>query len=169
MGKITKQNGFKMKKARIILTIITIISVLAIWGQSCIPAEGSEEESNIVKELIEEIVHTVSGQDSFHIPLKLVRKAAHFTEYAILGTEMTVLTALYLYGEDKKIKPDNRFIPMFGTLVTALVDESIQSFSNRYPSLFDVWLDFSGALFAIVVVNIILIAILKSKSRKVKE
>ena len=155
-----------MKKVRIILTIITIISVLAIWGQSCIPAEGSEEESNIVKEIIEEIVHTVSGQDTFQIPLKLVRKAAHFTEYAILGTEMTVLTALYFNEKDKKRKPDNWLMPGFGTLVTALVDESIQSFSNRYPSLFDVWLDFSGALFAIVIVNFILIATIKNKKKE---
>ena len=148
-----------MKKFRVILTILTILSLLGIWGQSCIHRELSEEESNVVKEIIEEVVQVVTGEQEFHIPLAFVRKAAHFTEYAILGLELTGLVALYTdILKREKIKFISLFLaPAFFSLISAMIDESIQHFSGRYCSIFDVWLDFSGAVFSILILSFILI------------
>jgi VanZ family protein len=139
----------KHKALRIILLILIILTLIVIWGHSCMPRAQSTEESSFVKELLDSMVQTVSGNQSFAIPEVVIRKSAHLLEYAFLGLELAVF---FLLNNKGKI----RFaLPFISALVVASIDETIQYFSGRYSSIFDVALDMVGASIAIGLIFLI--------------
>lgn len=71
-----------------------------------------------------------------------VRKAAHFSEYALLGGLEYLLTCEWL-------KTDKKRIPLVGGILflSGLADEIHQWFvPGRYASIWDVCLDFAGGM-----------------------
>ena len=84
----------------------------------------------------------------------LVRKIAHFSEYALLGYLMGLLC----------VRRDGRsrfFLPEAGCLAAALVDEGIQIFSDgRAAQLRDVCIDLSGATLGLTVA-LVMLAVLR--------
>ena len=113
------------------------------------PRAQSTEESSFVKELLDSMVQTVSGNQSFAIPEVVIRKSAHLLEYAFLGLELAVF---FLLNNEGKI----RFaLPFISALVVASIDETIQYFSGRYSSVFDVGLDMVGSSIAIGLIFLI--------------
>ena len=120
--------------------------------------EMSSEESSFVKEIVEAVVQSVSNNETFTIPEIVIRKSAHFFEYAVLGLELTILITVNKIeplSDDKKrglIKRVFFFYPtafIFSLLVASL-DETIQYFTGRYSSVWDVLLDMTGASFSIL-------------------
>ncbi len=93
--------------------------------------------------------HILSRSASF-----LVRKAAHFSEYALLG----YLMGLLCVSRDGR----SRFLlPEAGCLAAAAVDECIQLFSvGRSAQLRDVCIDLSGATLGLTVA-LVLLAVLR--------
>ena len=84
----------------------------------------------------------------------LVRKAAHFSEYALLGYLMGLLCV-------RKNGRSRFFLPEAGCLAAALIDEGIQLFSEgRAAQLRDVCIDLSGATLGLIVA-LILLAVLR--------
>ncbi|MBP5493859.1 MAG: VanZ family protein [Lachnospiraceae bacterium] len=145
-------------KIRIILSVIILLTVLIIWGHSFMTPEMSSEESSFVKEIVEAVVQSVSNNETFTIPEIVIRKSAHFFEYAVLGLELTILITVNKIeplSDDKKrglIKRVFFFYPtafIFSLLVASL-DETIQYFTGRYSSVWDVLLDMTGASFSIL-------------------
>lgn len=86
-------------------------------------------------------------------PSVLVRKAAHFTEYAVLG---------YFMGL-QWVRPDGRsrfWLPEGLCLAAASIDECIQLFvSGRAGQLRDVCIDLSGATLGVLVALMLLSAV----------
>ena len=123
-----------MRKRGILIALIAV--VLFIWGNSCLPRSISSQESGFIMALLERLFGT--GLITEH----LVRKMAHFAEYALLGGMLLRFTFYlplrngwrWLYGA-------------MAAIMIALVDETIQIFSGRGPMIQDVWLDFAGAVF----------------------
>ena len=149
----------KHKKAfRIALLIIIFLTVAVIWGHSCMTRAKSTEESRFVKEILDTVMQTVSGNRSFAIPEVLIRKSAHFFEYAVLGLELVLFITLNkseTLDEDKKRGPI-KLLSLYPTafvisLFVASVDEIIQYFTGRYSSIWDVTLDMTGASFSILI------------------
>lgn len=147
------------KKAfRIALLIIIFLTVAVIWGHSCMTRAKSTEESSFVKEILDTVMQTVSGNQSFAIPEVLIRKSAHFFEYAVLGLELVLFITLNkseTLDEDKKRGPI-KLLSLYPTafvisLFVASVDEIIQYFTGRYSSIWDVMLDMTGASFSILI------------------
>lgn len=66
-----------------------------------------------------------------------VRKAAHFTEFFVLGG----LLAVRFRGGRRRPWP-----ALLAAVLTALADETIQHFTGRTSSVLDVWLDLCGAV-----------------------
>ena len=126
------------KKIRI-CTALLVINVLFIWGNSLLPGSVSGAISHFVRDILAFLFPgTPSDPDSGH---GLLRKLAHFTEFACLG----VLFA-WLLGMLRK--PVLFALPC-GFLV-ACVDETIQRFvPDRGPAFKDVLIDTSGALLGI--------------------
>ena len=90
-----------------------------------------------------------SSGNIFVISELLIRKSAHFLEYAILGTEIIALIVLGDFTISKAKAYILYFISSVTALFVALTDETIQFFSGRASRVLDVWLDFAGASVAI--------------------
>ncbi len=100
------------------------------------PASESQKLSDAVKEVLEQVLpedfFKGSGDDG-----TLLRKLAHFTEFAVLGAELALL-----FWE---ILQYTLIAPLFGGLLAAVTDETIQIFiEGRGSSVKDVWIDFGG-------------------------
>ena len=127
------------KRKKIALTLI-ILTLCFIWGQSLLDGETSSRESGFVFQLIYPFLYHVFGE--VDATEHLLRKLAHFMEYAALGCSLS----LYFGYEQKSILKG-----MNVALLAALFDETIQLFSvSRGPQLSDIWLDFSGAVTGIL-------------------
>ena len=125
-----------------ILTVLLILLLIYIWGHSCMPTEVSREESGTVLELLRPLLALIVGEEN--VTLHLVRKLAHFTEFFCLGCVLALL--LPFRGRSQLLAGG------LGML-TGFIDETIQIFSGRGPAISDVWLDFSGAAAAILILT----------------
>ncbi len=126
------------KFLKIIPFILTVLTVLFIWFNSFMNSDNSELQSGFVLDLFNNIGITVSEH--------FIRKMAHFSEYFLLGLLVTIDFNVIT----KSTKYLTVMLSCFLTgIFTALIDESIQTFTpGRAGMVMDVWLDFSGFLFA---------------------
>ena len=127
---------------RKILLCLLILVLLLIWGQSCLPADLSRQESKGIFDLIKPVLVFFLGEDQ--VTHHLIRKLAHFTEFFLLGG----LISLLLPMDWKK-----RLLCCGFCLLAAFLDETIQVFSDRGDQVVDVWLDFAGAAAGILLVT----------------
>ena len=88
----------------------------------------------------------------------VIRKSAHFFEYAVLGLELVIFIELNksVYLNDDKKRGLIKLLCLYPTafaisLFVASVDEIIQYFTGRYSSIWDVMLDMTGASFSILI------------------
>ena len=132
----------KIKDKKWIGVLILILTIAVIWGQSCLPPEGSSAESGWVKEILQKVLGLIFGK--VEVSEMLVRKMGHFTEYLILGAELTAFFPTL----------KTAIIPMLG-FGTAFLDETIQIFSGRGPQIQDVWIDLAGVLVGMAVMLLI--------------
>ena len=134
---------------RIVILVILIGLVVAstafILINSAMDFEKSHSSSGVVTNII---TSTDDAKEWDHTDM-IVRKFAHVIEYAILGVSVACLLcyishfySLKLYGCGFSF-----------VLLIAVLDEHIQSFSDRVSSTSDILLDFFGSLigFAFVV------------------
>ena len=153
------------KNAKTFLSVIKIALPLTatllwlgfIFGNSLQTGTESGETSGRVHTLINALPELLGlGSPISH---HFVRKAAHFTEFAILAA--LVCTDLCCLQATSLSSPIRRSLPIlslsFPTCITAATaDEIIQNFSEgRGPSAIDVIIDSSGALFATILFVII--------------
>ena len=123
------------KKIRL-WAILVILNTLFIWGNSLLPGSISGAISGAVKNFVFNILLGKEGaNEGGH---GLLRKLAHFTEFACLGVFLSRL----LYWLKKP-----RVLALAGAFLVACCDETIQRFvPDRGPSFRDVMIDTSGAL-----------------------
>jgi VanZ family protein len=126
------------RRLRLCLALI-VLNICFIWGNSLLPGELSGAFSDWVKNLL---ANLFSGGDS-GTSGGLIRKLAHFSEFAMLGMLLS-----WLFGMLQK----NLLWPFVLGFFTASMDETIQRFvPNRGPSVWDVLLDTSGVLVGMLV------------------
>ena len=121
---------------RLRLNAALLVCVLAfIWGNSLLPGEVSGALSDWVKALLEDLFAQAEARPSSG---GLLRKIAHFTEFAALG-------ALLCWRAGMLEKPKAAALGC-GALA-ACIDETIQVFvPDRGPGLKDVCIDCAGVL-----------------------
>ena len=124
------------RKREIFATALIVANLAFIWGNSLVTGEDSGNLSGGILAWLNGFLGLdESGADVLHL---LIRKAAHFTEFACLGALITWQRRLS--GEQKTVA-----LPILWGMAAAVVDESIQMFTpDRGPSLTDVWIDTSG-------------------------
>lgn len=118
-----------------------ILILCFIWGNSMLTQETSGALSRFVAEFLG------GGSDVGEQEHFLVRKMAHFIEYAALGAVTCLFFDSFVNDAYRKYTAAS----LVGVL-TPLIDETIQIFSDRGPALSDVWLDMSGYVFGSLVV-----------------
>lgn len=123
--------------------VLLILNLAFIWGNSMLPGELSGAFSDWVREVLASIF-PVGNSDS--LGGGLLRKLAHFSEFAMLGM---LLSWLFGMLQKKSVWP-------FGCgFLAACVDETIQRFvPDRGPSVFDVGIDTCGVLVGMLLIYI---------------
>lgn len=128
-----------MKK---VIWLPVILLIAFIFFNSSMDAETSSKMSGPIAELIQSLLQLTDGI----IPVEfLIRKAAHFSEYALLG--ILVMTAQK--QSPLSIKPSLVY-SLF--LVIPIIDENIQRFSlGRSCETRDMMIDACGYLFGLII------------------
>lgn len=139
-----------MKKR--ILSILILLNLALIWGNSMLTGLSSEAVSGGILALLGRFLPVLLTEAGH----TLLRKAAHFSEFALLG--------LLYCGRHRLVKGEAPVHLMGFGLAVACIDETIQIFTpGRASSLIDVWIDASG--FAL---GLLLIVIFYTISNKIK-
>lgn len=126
------------KRMRLCIALL-IGSLVFIWGNSLLPGEVSEKISDWAKALLEAIL---PGDDEDSPSGGLLRKFAHFTEFAVLGMCLGWLFGMLQRG---------KLWPVLLGVSAACIDETIQRFvPDRGPSVWDVGIDSCGVLTGMV-------------------
>ncbi len=128
----------RRRRCGIILLAVLIAATLAfIWSNSSDDPTQTYEKSDGVMALLKPILDPLGliGDEDFSF---LVRKAAHFSEFALLGAELFALRLL-LHRRSLTAAP-------LAVLCTAVIDETIQIYSERTSSTIDVIIDFFGGI-----------------------
>ena len=125
-------------RLRLCITLL-ICNLIFIWGNSLLPGEVSGAFSDWVKWILAQLFAGAPGGPSGG---GLLRKIAHFTEFAALGMCLAWLHGMLQRG---------RLQPFLWGVLAAAVDETIQRFvPDRGPSIRDVCIDSAGVLTGIV-------------------
>lgn len=128
-----------MKKR--VLSILICLNLALIWGNSMMTGLDSEAVSGGVLALLGRffpVLLTEAGHT-------FLRKAAHFSEFALLG--------LMYCGRHRLVHRKTPLHLMGFGLAVACIDETIQIFTpGRASSLIDVWIDTSGFALGFVVI-----------------
>lgn len=126
-----------------ICTAWLILNLCFIWGNSLLPGEVSGAFSDWVKSILETLLPGDGMQPSEG---GLLRKLAHFTEFASLGMCLFWLCSML----NKR-----RLVALVCGALAACMDETIQMFApDRGPSLFDVGIDTCGVITGMMLLQI---------------
>ena len=116
-------------------TVLLVLNLGFIWGNSLLPGEISGALSDWVKQILTRLF---SAEASISSSGGLLRKLAHFSEFAVLGFLLTWLRVLH---------EKNGWHALFWGILVASLDETIQIFiPDRGPALTDVAIDTCGVL-----------------------
>ena len=110
-------------RVRWVLGILIALTLAFIWSNSMQSRAVSGGMSGSLKMWLEQLLHT-------EISEFLLRKAAHFSEYGLLGVEFSLLLGLQYDKNGKNLQCGRNLLdfPLIGMLC-AVTDETIQIFS----------------------------------------
>ena len=140
---------------RVVFTVALIACIAFIFSNSMAVAAVSEQSSGRVLHLMQAVLRRL-GHPALaeRLTMHIVRKLAHFCEYALEGFLLMLCMRVYSRHPLRHIT-----VPMLGGVLTALTDETIQLFSEgRSSQVTDVWLDSAGVLTGILVAIVLLLA-----------
>ena len=132
-----------------ICKVLIILNPCFIWGNSLLPGEDSGELSGFVGMLLQKLLPFLDLESE--TGMHLLRKAAHFSEFAALGMSFT-----WLFGMLSRRKAWSLSLPLICGAAAAAIDETIQLFSpDRGPSIKDVGIDTCGVIAGIAVLSLL--------------
>ena len=125
---------------KIVWILVLVSWCVFIFSNSIQTAEKSSARSNGVVEIVEKTVEKMNLD--VEITDHGVRKSAHFFEFYVLGTILSLNCLIWKKHTDIRL-----VLTAFFGLIIALTDETLQLLSNgRSCSVTDVWLDFSAVV-----------------------
>ncbi len=153
MVKIEK--GFSKKW---VFPLVYVLYVLLIFRNSLDPADVSSMKSGAVLAFLNDVLF--SGKEV--LTEHLVRKMAHFSEYALAG--VLGWMALRQFARERV----QCFLNVaFAGLLMAFCDETIQLFvPGRSGQVSDMWIDFSGYLLGMFVCVLGCLVVKRLRMRK---
>lgn len=133
-----------------------------IWGNSLLPGHISGAFSDWVRKILRQLLPFLFKNASDSAGGGLLRKIAHFTEFAALGACFCWLYAMLMTKQYRLI-----LCAAASGVLAACVDETIQRFvPQRHGCLTDVGIDTAGVLTGIV---LFMIAYLINKKQHMEE
>ena len=136
----------KRTNKRIALCVTLLVLLLAfIWGNSLLPGKDSGALSGLVGQILGTLLPFLDF--TTEIGGFILRKFAHFSEFAALGMVLT-----WLFGMTQHKKWLAFALPILCGASAACIDETIQIFSpDRHASLVDVSIDSAGVVTGVIV------------------
>lgn len=132
-------------RLRLCLTLLTV-NLVFIWGNSLLPGQISGALSNWLKDLLAPLFGGESGGGGGG----LLRKLAHFAEFACLG-----MCLRWLFGMVRQKRWEQLLFPFLAGGAAACIDETIQIFvPDRGPGIKDVGIDTSGVILGILIISL---------------
>lgn len=116
-----------------LFTALSGLMLLVIFGFSAMTGEVSARQSSWVQDMLAILT-------GLEWNVWIIRKLAHFTEFALLGTFLALALAQTAW------RPHHAFLLLGAGFVAGFLDESIQMLSYRGAAIVDVWLDGFGVL-----------------------
>ena len=173
-----------MKRIHYIFVTLTIIWMTVIFIFSSQNGETSSNTSGVVVDIVLDISvpdfdeysdakqNEISGAVSL-----IIRKGAHFTEFAILGflCLSTLITKKIQLCNNKSeyysfFKNNFLRLGVYSSIFTcfyAITDEFHQGFvADRAPALFDVFIDTSGGLTGVIITCTLIYLFLKKSTKQ---
>jgi len=149
------------RTACIAIALLIVLTLCFIFGNSLQSRDDSAEQSGRIVKLLKPILDPNDRltYDEFH---KIVRKTAHFVEYAALGFEC----ALLAFFVNSKLRLCGALYSAGGCLLAADIDEYIQLLVDRGSAVADVLLDFCGAVCGIAAGFAAVYIVLRIKNKK---
>jgi VanZ family protein len=142
------ESGALSKFARYWLPVLLMIGVMYYASTDVLSGENTR---NLIEKILEWLAPNASGRTITRINF-LVRKAAHFTEYAVLAWLL-----FRAFRADSLVRWRVRWL-MYSLLICvcwALADELHQSFTRtRGGSVYDSLLDVSGAVVMLALISL---------------
>lgn len=142
--------------ARVIFTFALIACIIFIFSNSMQMGDESENASAIVLSYMRKVLVRLGFPGAAQrLTMHIVRKLAHFCEFALEGFLLMLCLRVYTRHFVRHIS-----WPILGGLLTALTDETLQLFfPGRSSQVTDVWIDFSGVLAGLLVGFFLLVLI----------
>ena len=135
----------KTKKRMLLCILLLCATLVFIWGNSLNTGTDSAAASGRVMTFIKTLLGL--DADTAEAMHPIIRKIAHFTEFACLGMLLT-----WLHGLMGEKKGHLFMIPLLWSLAAACVDETIQAFvPDRVSATMDIWIDTCGAAAGIII------------------
>ena len=133
----------KSKRGIVLLCycLLILLTVAFIFNNSLFSKDESGAQSGALARLLKPIFDPLDKlpfEEFEHI----IRKAAHFSEFGLLGLEC----ALLAFHISRGFKIRDAVYSAFATLLVADLDELLQLFTERGSRVSDVFIDFSGAV-----------------------
>ena len=151
---------------RIFLITLIICTLCFTFYQSLLPPEQSSEVSEGVSDAIEPIIPSDTPTGSYvHTNL---RKIAHFVEFAALGLEVALYVIFFLPAFSSSPRSKFKYIvhSYAAAPIVALLDETIQVFTDRGPAITDVWLDTAGFFSLATISYLVYLAVVFVRHRR---
>lgn len=132
--------------AIIIDSILILLTISFIFGNSLMDVKQSTNASDSVTEMVEKLPPVQNAIQNNKITKndldRIIRSFAHIIEFCALGIETMLLLLL------AKLKPLSLsvFLPFFFCLILGLADECLQLRTDRAAEVIDVLKDFAGSL-----------------------
>ena len=144
------------------MLVLIILTLAFIWGNSLLSRETSLQASSFVEAYIRPVLHALLGflLAPSAIDAINIRKLAHFFEFFCCWAWDNVSGYLLRRCETFCIVAD--ILP----LLVAGVDESLQIVSSRGPSLFDVGIDWLGALTGVFITMLLRTLLLRCNAHR---
>ena len=125
-----------------IWTLVTLLFIGWIYSNSLQNGPQSTSVSEKVRDFLQTVYSSCFPKSDFTFSLHFVRKAAHFSEYALLG--FLLHFTLKSYGLPWK---QALFTAGGMLMLVAFSDESLQFLSaGRHPAVLDACIDISGGV-----------------------
>lgn len=136
---------------RVFTTLFTLLYLGWIFSNSLATAQQSGAASGKVRDAVQKIVDFFFGKGQICVSHRFIRKAAHFSEFALLGFLAFFMYDTY-FSARKKATAICAFLAAGTTLAGGAADECIQIFADgRGPSVFDAMIDFAGGICGVFV------------------
>ena len=131
--------------------IVLIAYICLIYANSLTPAHISSRESGFLLEKLRELLEII-GANSGWLTEHIIRKTAHFIEYAGLGCLLALNCRTWMGKGSGRLRLAGEL-----AFLVPFVDETIQLFvAGRSGQVDDVWLDLCGCICGLAAVTVIM-------------